>query len=75
MNLDDFISGFAEQFEDTDSSEITAETKFQELDEWSSILVLSVIALVKTQYNKSITGKQIRSCNTVKELFDLVSSL
>jgi len=72
MNLDDFISGFAEQFEDTDSSEITAETKFQELDEWSSLTALGVIALAKTEYGKAITGPEIRSCDTVEDLFNLI---
>ena len=75
MNLQDFIVKFAEQFDDTDASEINANTYFKELDEWSSLIALSVIAFVKMEYGKSITGAQIRSCNTVKELFELVYSL
>ena len=45
MELNDFINNFADQFEDTDPAEITAETNFQELDEWDSLAVLSIIAL------------------------------
>ena len=75
MDLQDFITKFAQQFDDTDESEITVDTEFKELDEWSSLIALSVIALVKTEYGKTITGTQIRSCNTVKELYELIAKL
>lgn len=72
MELQEFIQNFAGQFDETDASEIQADTCFQELDEWSSLTAMSIIAFVKTQYNKAITGKEIRSCETVQELFELV---
>lgn len=74
MELQDFIKNFAEQFDETDASEIQADTNYQELDEWSSLTAMSIIAFVKTQYNKAITGKEIRSCSTVKELYELIQS-
>ncbi len=43
MGLQDFIKKFAEQFDDTDVSEFTSDCKFKELDEWSSLTVLSII--------------------------------
>ena len=74
MELKDFITAFAEQFDDTDASEITASTEFHELDEWSSLTGMSVIAMAKTQYGKTITGKEIRECDTVEDLFNLIAS-
>ena len=74
MELKDFITAFAEQFDDTDASEITASTEFHELDEWSSLTGMSVIAMAKTAYGKTITGKEIRECETVEDLFNLISS-
>ena len=74
MELNDFVAKFAEQFDDTDISKINPETKYQELDEWSSLLSMSVIAFVKTEYGKTITGKEIRSCHTVRDLYDLVAT-
>ena len=74
MELSKFLVDFAEQFDDTDASEITENTVFHELDEWSSLIGMSLIAMVKTEYGKTITGKEIRECITVKDLFDLVSS-
>lgn len=74
MKIENFINGFVNQFDDTDASEIQANTQFQELDEWSSLIAMAIIAFVKTEYGKTLTGKEIRSCNTVEELFNLVAA-
>ena len=52
MELQNFITKFAEQFDDTDMSVFNADTVYQDLDEWSSLTVMSIIAFVKTSYNK-----------------------
>lgn len=74
MELNAFINKFANQFDDTDPNEITANTYFQELEEWSSLTAFAIIAFIRTQYGKTVTGVEIRSCETVQDLFDLVSS-
>lgn len=74
MELNDFIQKFAEQFDETDPEEINADTEFKDLEEWSSLVALGVIAFIKTEYGKTVTGKEVRQCDTVKDLFDLVSS-
>ncbi|MDE6637410.1 MAG: acyl carrier protein [Muribaculaceae bacterium] len=74
MELKEFIENFADQFDETDLSEIQEKTKFHELDEWGSLTGLGVIAMVKTSYGKTITGKEIRECVTVEDLFNLVNS-
>jgi acyl carrier protein len=74
MELKEFIVNFAKQFEDTDVADIQANTEFKNLDEWSSLIGMCVIALAKTQYGKSITGTDIRSCRTVEDLFKLIAS-
>ena len=74
MNLQDFIANFAEQFDDTDASEITATTNYRELEEWSSLIALSVIAMVDDEYDVTLKGNDITGCNTVEELFNLVQS-
>jgi len=74
MELNDFVKKFAEQFDDTDPDQIKQDTFFKELDEWSSLTAMSIIAFVKTKYNKTVTGKEIRSCDTVQDLFNLLDS-
>lgn len=74
MELKDFIESFAEQFDETDVSEIKAETVFKELDEWSSLIALSVIAMVDEEYDVTIKGDDIRNSNTVEDLFNAVKA-
>ena len=72
MVLKDFIENFAAQFDDTDASEIKAETVFKELDEWSSLIALSVIAMADEEYEVTLKGEDIRTSNTVEDLFNLI---
>lgn len=72
MELKDFIQNFADQFDDTDLSVFNANTEYKELDEWSSVVILSVIACVRTKYGKKITASDLRECNTIEELFNLI---
>ncbi len=74
MELNDFIANFANQFDETDPSEIKSDTVFKELDEWSSMMGMAVIAMVKKKYSKIITGNDVRQCETVEELFNCVAS-
>lgn len=74
MELQKFITDFADQFDETDADEIQASTVFHDLDEWSSLTGMGVIAFVKTEYGKTITGKELRECETVEDVFNLVAS-
>ena len=74
MELNEFISNFAELFDETDPNEITADTEFHNIDEWSSLVGMSVIALAKIKYGKTITGTEIRACVTVTDIFNLIAS-
>jgi acyl carrier protein len=74
MDLNQFVTCFAQQFDDTDPAEIRAETVYKDLDEWSSILAFSVIAMVKTEFDKTVTGTELRHCNTVEDLFNTIAA-
>ena len=71
--MEKFIELFANLFDETDINVFTPQTKFKELEEWSSLTAMGIIAFVKTEYGKSITGKEIRSCDTVEDLFNLLA--
>ena len=70
----DFLNNFRNQFEDTDPEAIELSTVFKDLDEWSSLVAFAVIAMVKLEYGKTITGTEIRHCQTVEDLFNTVAA-
>ncbi len=74
MELKEFIVNFAEQLDDTDISELKPETDFKELDEWSSLTALSIIAMVDEEYNVTLKGEDIRTSDTIEDLFNIVKS-
>lgn len=74
MNIQDFIANFAAQFDETDASEITASTNFRDLEEWSSLIALSIIAMVDEEYDVTLKGDDIRNANTVEDLFKTVEA-
>lgn len=74
MEINEFVENFANQFDETDPSEIKAETVFKELDEWSSLIALSVIAMVDEEYDVTIKGDDIRNSRTVEDLFNAVKA-
>jgi acyl carrier protein len=75
MDITTFIANVAEQFMDTDPSVFSAQTKFKELDEWSSLMALAIIAMVDDLYHVRLKGIDIRQSVTVEDLFIKVSSL
>lgn len=74
MELNQFVENFAAQFDDTEISVFTPETKFRELDEWSSLIALSIIAMVDEEYDVTLKGDDIRSAATIEDLFNTVKS-
>lgn len=74
MKLEEFVELFAEQFDDTPAESFTPETEYKTLDEWGSLVALSIISMVDEELDKSVTGSELKSVSTIKELFDLIQA-
>ncbi len=74
MELKEFVKAFAAEFEETSEELFTPKTIFKELDEWDSLIVLSIIALVDEEFEVRITGQDLRDCNTIEDIYNLTSA-
>lgn len=74
MTSTDFLAKFRDLFEDTDPESIELTTEYKDLDEWSSLISFAIIAMVKMEYDKSVTGAEIRHCNTVEDLYNIIAA-
>lgn len=74
MTKESFIQNFASQFDETDASQFSMETKFRDLEEWSSIIALSVMAMIDEEYDVQLKGDEMRNSNSIEELFNIVKS-
>ena len=72
MELKEFVENVRDQFEDEVKS-FGPDTHFRELGEWSSLLSLSIIAMVDDEYDVVIKADDIKNCTTVEDLFNLVN--
>ena len=74
MEIKEFVENFAAQFDETDASVFTAETRFRDLEEWSSLIGLSIIAMVDEEYDVTLKGDDIKTSNTIHDIFEKVQS-
>jgi len=74
MELNDFIKNFAGQFDETPMELFEPKTTYKDLEEWNSLTALSIIAMIDEEYEKTITGANLRSSSTIEELYSLVLS-
>ena len=74
MEIKEFVENFAAQFDETDASVFTAETRFRDLEEWSSLIGLSLIAMVDEEYDVTLKGDDIKTSSTIQDIFEKVQA-
>jgi len=74
MDIKQFIEVLREQFDDEDIDEITPDTRFKDLDEWSSIVALSIIAAIDEEFDITLKGEDINKSNTVSDLYEIIKA-
>ena len=70
MTINEFIEKFAEAVEVEDASTLSANTEFRNLEEWSSLAYLSVIALMDEEFDVQIEMEDFKKLKTIQEVFD-----
>ena len=73
-SLEEFVELFAEQFDETPASEIQVSTVFHDLDEYSSLIALSIIAMVDEEFDVTLKGDDMKAAVTVEDLYNTVKS-
>jgi len=68
-SLQQFTELFAEQFDESEDVIFEANTIFKDIDEWDSMIALSIIAMVDDEFGKTINGDVIKNTNTIEELY------
>jgi len=72
--IEDFLEKFVLLFDEIDGITISGDTKFRDITEWSSLTALSLIAMVDEYYSTPLTGEDVRTSETVRDLFEKICS-
>lgn len=75
MDIKEFIEKFAEAIEVDEVEVLTPETEFRDLDEWSSLSVMLLIAFYDEEFEKELTQDQIKASKTIEDLYKLAVSV
>ena len=53
---------------DTEEGALRPETPLDDVEEWDSITMLSLIAMLDEEFNKTISGKELKALKTVADI-------
>ena len=74
MDINSFVELIADQFVDTNPSVFKPETRFRELEEYSSLIALYIIGVVFEAYGVLLKSADMIGAETIQDLFNIVEA-
>lgn len=69
MNAQEKLAAL-EDIMELDEGTLTPATNLDEIEEWDSLAALSYVVLMGDEFNKKVSGKEIRAFQTVQDIMD-----
>ena len=63
-----FLQNFADQFDDEPEG-LSMETLFRDIDGWSSIVALSIMAMCAEEYDVILSANEMENANRVSDIY------
>ena len=67
-----FLNNFIDILDDEPNFNLELNSKFRDLDEWDSLTALSLIAMMDSEYNITISGDQLKNLETLADIFNII---
>ena len=74
MEIRELITHIENEFDEVEPGSLQPSSSIKELEGWSSMHALILIALVDSEYDILLTGEELRSISTIQDLFDVLNS-
>ncbi|MEI6435648.1 MAG: acyl carrier protein [Bacteroidota bacterium] len=74
MNIEEFIKNIEAEFDDLKPGILKPESIFRETFEWNSINALILIAMVKTEYDVTLSADDLIKSKSVKDIYSLIEN-
>lgn len=72
--LEQFTQKLLNEYEDESALTVKATDKLRETEFWTSMHALITLAFVNTEYGVTLTGEELRSAQTIADIYQMVSS-
>jgi len=59
-----------EELLDIEKDSLSEETLLEDLDEWDSMAVITIIAMFDDEFEKVLTAKQVKAFESIKDIID-----
>jgi acyl carrier protein len=74
MSIQLLIQQIEEEFEEVESGTISPSTSFRDIEGWSSMHALILIALIDNHYDILLTGAELKNAQTIQDIFEIIQS-
>lgn len=74
MSINDFIVAIEQEFDELESGTLNSQTNYRDIEGWSSMHALIIIALVDSEYDVLLSGEDLKNTSTIQDLFEIVTS-
>jgi len=56
-----------------DVESLAPEDNLSDIEEWDSLSALSIVIMVKDEFNRVLTGDEVRNFKTIQDILDVMS--
>ncbi len=74
MELDEFVLKVEAEIEDLEPGTLTADKDYREIEQWSSMYALILIAMIDTEFDVTLTGEDLKKTLTLRDLHTTIKS-
>jgi acyl carrier protein len=75
MELSEFTNKVREQFIDGDEIEMGPETRFRDLGSWDSLTGMSILVMIKDEFDADLSVDDFKKQQTVQDLYDHIQTI
>ena len=73
MEINQFVRNFEGAIFGIEPNSLTPETQFRKLEQWDSLGLLCLLAMIDSEYGVQISGTELKQCETLQGIFDSVA--
>lgn len=73
MTIEDFTTRVEQEFEEMEQGTLTPDMDYRDINGWSSMYALILIAMIDVEYGFTLSGEDLKSTKTVRDLFNLIT--
>lgn len=74
MEVTQFVRHFENAIEGVEPNSLQPETQYHRIPQWDSLGLLCLLAMIDCEYDVQIGGMELKQCETLGDIFNLVSS-